>query len=136
MEETAKRALAVLQQAKKEQLEAKRNGHVTRMGARAYRMEKGIAILWGMYRGWTFGAISYRTCISISNVEQFKSKLARKPATIFDYPVLHTGVRGSKTLYRCELCGDLMVKSEKSAREHVAGHFFSKEVIKTLGVGI
>ena len=94
-------------------------------------MERDIIVVWGLYRGWadTFTAKTAR--VHPMTIRRRKAFYAANPAALFELPILHRGLR----IYRCEFCGSqIPTKSEKAAREHVAEHVLSPELVKSLGV--
>ena len=98
------------------------------------RMERDIVVLWGMYRGWSNPVIADAVKSSVSTVERLRRRFAQDPSLVFNCPVLQQGIRGTKPLWRCEFCGASLLVTEKEAREHVAGHLFSKEILALQGV--
>jgi len=101
-----------------------------------YPMERDIVILWGMYRGWRNAPIARKLGLSPHTVRRRRLELGRNPALIFNLPVLYKGYKWNKSFYRCEFCGEMMVGvEEEEAREHVARHIVTGEVISMSGVG-
>ena len=98
------------------------------------RMERDIVVLGGMYRGWSNPVIASEVRSSVSTVEWVRRKFAQDPSLIFQCPALQRGIRGSKPLWRCEFCEASLLVTEEDAREHVAAHLFSKEIIAIQGV--
>ena len=97
-------------------------------------MERDLIILYGMYHGWSNRVIAETLRCHPRTVSRHSRQLILEPKLIFRCPVLHQGLRGIKKLWRCEVCSASMLGSERKAREHVASHFFSKEMIAFRGV--
>ena len=135
MQRQVKEAIRLLQRSMDDTIKSRKNRKRDSRSPppSAYKAERGLVMVWGMYRGWSGAAIARAACAAENTVINFRSKLGLQPSKLFDYPVLHQGLRGSKPLYRCGLCGDLMTKSLKDAREHVVLHFMSPEVMKANG---
>lgn len=101
-----------------------------------FPMERDIIIVWGMYRGWRNTAIANKLGLSAMTVRRLRYEFGRNPALIFNLPVLYKGYKWNKVYYRCEFCGEMMVEvGEGDAREHVARHIVTGEVISMSGVG-
>ncbi len=121
LDKQVEKAIKVLRQGKK-------------AGARNYPMECALVVLWGMWRGWSNAAISRLVGVHPSTIKRYKQTFYKRPWNVFGSPVLHRGVKGGKTLWTCQVCGDEMTGSEQKAREHVAGHMVPMEIIKRNGV--
>jgi transposase len=101
----------------------------------SFSRERNTAILWLTYKGWSGDAIAEQLDYDRSTVYLFRKKVQEQPWLLFDYPVLTKGVRGNHVVWKCEVCGSTMVKlSERKAREHVALHYLSPEVIRYRGL--
>jgi len=130
LQEQVKAALEVVSNETKKRNRAK---HVTWY---PFPMERDIIIIWGMYRGWRNTAIANKLGLSARTVRRLRYEFGRNPVLIFNLPVLYKGYKWNKPFYRCEFCGEMMVKvGEEEAREHVARHIAAREVISMSGVG-
>jgi len=97
--------------------------------------ERDAVILWGMYRGWSAVVISHKIKQSSHTVRKIIQELNREPALIFRLPVLHLRYKNRDRLFTCAFCGSEMLRvRERAAREHVASHVFTKEMIREGGV--
>ena len=96
-------------------------------------MERDIIVVWGLYRGWTAGFTAKNARVHPATIRRRRAFYAANPAALFELPILHRGLR----VYRCEFCGShIPTKSERAAREHVAEHVLSPEIVKSLGVTV
>ena len=58
-----------------------------------------------------------------------------EPALMFRLPVLHQRYKNRDRLFTCAFCiGEMLRVREKAAREHVASHIFTEEMIREGGV--
>ena len=96
---------------------------------------RDAVVLWGIYQGWSasnIGGKIERTSVTAQNM---MSGFFIEPSLIFRSPVLHATYRGQKRMFTCAFCSrDMMDTSERKAREHVAGHICTTEMIKSGGV--
>ena len=67
-------------------------------------------------------------------VDRVMRKFIDDHAEIFRCPVLRKVLRGDKPLWTCQFCEEEMRGSEKKAREHVASHVLSPDIIALNGV--
>ncbi len=96
-------------------------------------MERDIVVVWGLYRGWTVAFTAKTARAHPATIRRRRAFYAANPAALFELPILHRGLR----VYRCEFCGShIPTKSERAAREHVAEHVLSPEIVKSLGVTV
>ena len=94
-------------------------------------MERDLVVLWGMYRGWSNTFIAKKLTSNRKSVGKRIQFFSDYPVAIFGFPVM----RESPRSYVCEFCGSQLSKrSEKAAREHVAGHVVEDNKIKVYGV--
>ena len=101
----------------------------------SFSRERNTAILWLTYKGWSGDAIAEQLDCDRSTVYLFRKKVQEQPWLLFDYAVLTKGVRGNHVVWTCEVCTSTMVKlSERKAREHVALHYLSPELIRYRGL--
>ena len=99
------------------------------------RMERDVAVLWGLYHGWSDERIGNYFYISENAVIRARRRLNDTPQNIFLTPVLHRDIVGNKQIWRCEACGGRMLGTEKKARLHVVDHFgISQSSIRNVGV--
>jgi len=98
------------------------------------QMERDIVVLWGMYRGWSIPVIADATKVSRPTIERVRRRFVDNPAEVFRCPVLRKVLRGDKPLWTCHFCEEEMRGSEKKAREHVASHVLSPDIIALNGV--
>ena len=96
--------------------------------------ERGIVVLWAMYRGWSDTTTARAVRTSDRTVRTVRNSFYNEPGRIFRYPVLHQGLRRGKPIWTCLFCGDMFPTTEKSAREHVAFHIMAPHIVKALGV--
>ena len=122
-----------LKTARDEALKRRRNGSKPR--PRVLKMERDIAILWGLYHGWSDDKISDYFFVSTTAIVRARRELNDTPQHIFRTPILHRDMVGNKQVWRCEACGGRMVGTEKKARLHVVDHFgISQSSIRNVGV--
>lgn len=98
------------------------------------QMERDIVVLWGMYRGWSMPVMADAVMVSIPAIERVRRKFINEPYAIFRCPVLHKVLRADKPLWTCQFCGEQMREAERKAREHVASHVLSSDIIELNGV--
>lgn len=101
---------------------------------RHFAMERNLVVLWAMYRGWTTPVTAEKLGVHASTVARYRREFIFEPRRIFQCPVLHKGLKGDKPLWSCEFCGEQMRGDEKDAREHVASHVLSNDIIALHGV--
>ena len=95
--------------------------------------ERDVVIIWGTYRGWSRGVMARILRQGVPAVRERQLYLMRNPRELFNVPVMTRKVRGSEHYYVCEFC-DNHILDELKAREHVASHITTEEVIYTVGV--
>ena len=97
--------------------------------------ERNAVILWGIYQGWSAVVIGHKIKQSSHTVQKIIQQLNAEPALIFRLPVLYMRYKNRDRLFICAFCGSEMLKiREKTAREHVASHVFTEQMIKEGGV--
>ncbi len=97
--------------------------------------ERDTIILWGMYRGWSAVVIGHKIKRSSHTVRKIIQQHNAEPALMFRLPVLHQRYKNRDRLFTCAFCGREMLRvREKAAREHVASHIFTKDMINEGGV--
>ncbi len=97
--------------------------------------ERDTIILWGIYQGWSAVVIGHKIKQSSHTVRKIIRQLNAEPALMFRLPVLHQRYKNHDRLFICAFCGSEMLKiREKTAREHVASHVFTEQMIKEGGV--
>ena len=98
----------------------------------AMTIERDIVVLWGIFRRWSNAGIAKMAGAGVKTIRRRKMFFTATPEAIFSLEVLYKGQRG---FYRCEFCGEAMVKiPEQKAREHVAYHVVTMEAIRMNGV--
>ena len=102
--------------------------------ASSMQMERDLIVLYGLYRGWNNSVTAEALRCHPRTVSRRCNQLMLDPRLIFICPVLHRGLRGNKPVWRCEFCSASMLGSERKAREHVASHVVSKDVMFMSGV--
>ena len=122
-----------LKEARDEALKRRKNGSKPR--PRILRMERDVAVLWGLYHGWSDERIGEYFYISRTAVIRARRELNDTPQHIFRTPILHRDMVGNKQVWRCEACSWRMVGTERKARLHVVDHFgISQHSVRNVGV--
>ncbi len=103
-------------------------------GGRIMAMERDLAVMWAMFRGWSDALAAQETGLSASTVYRARRRFELNPWLLFRAPILHRGVLTGKPLWRCEACDARLRISERKAREHVARHFVSPLSVQMNGV--
>ena len=122
-----------LKAARDEALKKRSNGKKNGPRPRISRMERDIAVLWGLYHSWSDEKIGEYFYISRTAVIRARREL--NDTHIFRTRILHRDVVGNKQVWRCEACSGRMVGTERKARLHVVDHFgISQSSIRNVGV--
>ena len=109
--------------------------HVKRTPVRISAMDRDLIVIWAMYRESSDVMAARESGLSPSTFNRAKKRFERDPWLMFRAPILHRGIQGGKTLWRCEVCDARMLAvSERRAREHVALHLISQLAIEMNGV--
>ena len=103
-------------------------------GGRIMAMERDLAVMWAMFRGWSDALAAQETGLSASTVYRARRRFELNPWLLFRAPILHRGILAGKPLWRCEACDVRLQVSERKAREHVARHFISPLSLQINGV--
>ena len=98
------------------------------------QMERDIIVLWGMYRGCSMPVIADAAMVSRPSIDRVRRRFIDEPSSIFRCPVLRKILRGDRPLWTCQFCQEEMRGSERKAREHVASHLLSADIIALNGV--
>ena len=104
--------------------------------ARHFAMERSLIVLWSMYRGWTDTITAQKLGVHASTVARYRQQFIKDAGAIFRCPVLHKRLKGKDPLWICQFCGEEMRGAEVAAREHVASHVLSPDIIALYGVGL
>ena len=97
--------------------------------------ERDTIILWGIYRGWSAVVIGHKIKRSSYTALKIIQQFHAQPALIFRLPVLPLRYKNRDRLFTCAFCSRKMLRvREKAAREHVASHIFTEEMIKEGGM--
>ncbi len=117
------------------EIEHQVRGEDGKFNRRILPAERDTIILWGIYRGWSAVVIGHKIKQASRTVRKIVQQLNAEPALMFRLPVLHLRYKNRDRLFTCAFCGSEMLKiRERAAREHVASHIFTKEMIKEGGV--
>ena len=92
-------------------------------------MELWIIVLWGMYHGWSEPMTAKQARTTVKTVRKCKDAFYEDPSLIFKTPVLTRDMRWKTKIWRCQFCESVITGSERSAREHVAGHVLVPEAV-------
>ena len=112
-----------------------RDGRGKKSTKHSFTHQRNTATLYLIYQGWSGDAIAEHLDCHRSTIYRFRDSLQLKPWLLFDYPVLSQGVRALTVIWTCEVCGSTFAKlSKRKAREHVAFHYFPREVVISVGV--
>jgi len=106
-------------------------------GRHPYPVERDIIVLYGLWKGWTPGAMGRRCRLKSESVRKHILRLQSAPGDLFRMQLLSVVMVGSRRAFRCEFCGDTKLEkdiTEEAVRIHVAGHVTSELFIQTLGV--
>ena len=90
---------------------------------RLAQAERDIAVMFGLNHGWSDRLIGERFHLSRNTVVRTRRKFEDSPQSMFFVPILHRDVVNNRQVWRCEVCLDRMLGSERKARLHVANHF-------------
>ena len=97
--------------------------------------ERDIIILWGTYRGWSRAVMARMLKQGAQAVRRRQLHLMLNPSELFNGPVMTRKTVGSKHIYVCEFCDrTLQVFDEERARQHVASHITTEEVVHVMDV--
>ena len=90
--------------------------------------ERGLVVLWGIYRGWTDVVAARRAHCSPLTARKSRVGFQEHPETIFYYGLLERRLRGKRPFFKCNVCrSNLTNITERKARDHVLLHFFTRE---------
>ena len=106
-------------------------------GRHPYPVERDIIVLYGLWKGWTPGAIGRFCRIKAPSVRKHILRLQSAPGDLFGLQLLSVVMVGSKRAFRCEFCGDTKFEkdiTEEAVRIHVARHVIPEYFIQTVGV--
>ena len=126
MAEEAEKVLRKLDQEAAERA-GDRNGNRRARQPQLAQRERDVAVLYGMYHGWSDALTARRFHISKNTVLRVRRGISEDPWKLFQIPILHRGLSGKATVWRCEACDASMRCTEREARTHVARHFVSIE---------
>ena len=67
-------------------------------------MERDLAVMWCIYRGWSDAVAARHTGLSASTIYRVRRRFELEPWLLFRAPILHRGILAGKPLWRCEAC--------------------------------